>query len=378
VIIPCQRQLFSIPEDIAYLNLCYMSPLLKSVRDAGLAGVDRKSRPWNLAPVDFFTESEDTRGAFARLIGATADDIAFVPSASYGLAVAAANIELAPGARIIALREQFPSNVFVWQRLAEDRGGRFELIERPADHDWTAAVLAALDTEVAVVALPQCHWTDGGLLDLVAIGRACRAVGAQLVLDVTQSAGALPLPLAEVDPDYLIAASYKWLLGPYSSGFLYVAPRHQAGRPLEENWIARRGSEGFSRLIDYQSAYQPGARRFDVGERANFALMPMVAAALRQIETWGIADIAESLGALTDRIASLAADLGFEAAPKRLRGPHMLGLRKPGLDPDAVAASMQARQVYVSIRGDSIRVSPHLHVSEADIERFEAALRDCA
>ena len=84
-----------------------------------------------------------------------------------------------------------------------------------------------------------------------------------------------------MQPDFLVAATYKWLLGPYSLGFLYVAPTYRDGRPLEFNWIGRTGSEDFASLVDYHDAYQPGARRFDVGERSNIALMPMAVAALR-------------------------------------------------------------------------------------------------
>ena len=198
-----------------------------------------------------------------------------MPAASYGLAVAAANLRCAPGARILLLAEQFPSNVYTWRELAKQRGGEVLTIARPPDDDWTGAVLAALDERVAIAALPHCHWTDGGLLDLVAIGRRCREVGSALVLDVTQSLGALPLDLAAVAPDFLVCPGYKWLLGPYSQGYLYVAPQHRDGRPLEHNWIAREGSEDFARLIDYRERYQPGARRFDVGERSNFALLPV-------------------------------------------------------------------------------------------------------
>ena len=137
------------------------------------------------------------------------------------------------------------------------------------------------------------------MIDVEAIGRRCRSVGAALVLDTTQSTGALPLDLAAVDPDYLVATSYKWLLGPYSLGFLYVAPRHQQGRPLEEAWIVRRNAHDFRSLSDYEEGFAAGARRFDMGERANFALLPVAGAAIGQLLDWGVANIAETLGAMT-------------------------------------------------------------------------------
>ena len=272
--IPSQRHLFDLPDDVAYLNCAYMSPLLKHAVAAATEGIARKAQPWRIGADDFFTDSERARGLFARLLGATAEDIAVVPAASYGIAVAAANLPFAEGRRILMLAEQFPSNVYAWSDLARRERGEVVTVPRPADGDWSAAILARLDERVAITALPHCHWTDGGLIDLVSVAARCREVGSALVIDATQSLGALPFDLAAIRPDFLACAGYKWLLGPYSVSYLYVAPRWQDGQPLEHNWIARTGSENFAGLVDYQAGYQPGARRFDVGERANFGLMP--------------------------------------------------------------------------------------------------------
>jgi len=123
------------------------------------------------------------------------------------------------------------------------------------------------------------HWTDGTRFDLVAIGRAARRVGAAFVVDGTQSVGALPFDVREIQPDALVCAGYKWLLGPYAMGAAYFGPRYDAGDPIEENWITRRGSDDFQRLVAYQDEYAPGAIRYDVGERSNFILLPMFIAA---------------------------------------------------------------------------------------------------
>jgi len=374
-LIPCQRPLFEIPDDVAYLNCGYMSPLLRSVRAAGEAGVARKSSPWRLLPADFFTGSERARALFAGLIGARADDVAIVPAASYGVAVAAANLPVRPGGRILVLAEQFPSNVYSWRELAAERGAELVAVSRPPDGDWTPALLAEIDERTALAALPRCHWTDGSLVDLAAVGRRLREVGAALAVDATQSLGALPLDVREVDPDFLVAAAYKWLLGPYGMGFLYVAPRRQGGRPLEHNWIAREGSEDFARLVDYGEGFQPGARRFDVGERSSFALVPMAIAALEQIAAWTVPAIRDTLGAVTARIVEGAASLGLTAAPSRLRAPHYLGLRFPRGLPADLPGELAAAKVFVSVRGDALRVTPHLYNTEADVERLLAVLR---
>ncbi|WP_240432558.1 aminotransferase class V-fold PLP-dependent enzyme [Rubrobacter indicoceani] len=364
------RRLFEVPDDIAYLNCSYMSPQLRPVREAGERALAQCSRPWEIPPAAFFEEVEKSRDLFARLVGGEADGVALIPSVSYGIAVAAANVPVEKGSSIVVLEGQFPSNVYPWRELAGERGAKLVTVPRPPDHDWTGAVLAALDTGVAVVAVPNCHWTDGSLLDLVAIGERAREVGAAFVVDAIQSLGAHPFDVTGARPDFLVAAAYKWLLGPYGVGFMHVRGDHRNGRPIEHNWINRAGSEKFSDLSEYTSDFQPGARRYDVGERSNFILLPMATEALRHILDWGVENISETAGKLTDLIEEEAGKRGIETVPKERRCRHVIGL---GLGPDApedLAARLAAEGVFVSVRGGSIRVSPHIYNDERDVARL--------
>jgi selenocysteine lyase/cysteine desulfurase len=369
-----QRGLFEMPEEVAYLNCAYMSPQLRSVREIGERAVARKSRPWEITPNDFFEDAEKSRVLFARLIGGEADGVALIPSVSYGMAVAAANVKVEPGENILLLEEQFPSNVYPWRELAKHSGAQLVTVPRPADHDWTSVVLEYVDENAAVVAVPNCHWTDGALVDLARVGERARQAGAALVVDAIQSLGAHPFDLAEVRPDFLVASAYKWLLGPYGVGFMYVGEEYREGAPIEHNWINRRGSEDFSGLIDYQDAFQPGARRYDVGERSNFVLLPMANEALRQILDWGVKNVSETIGELTDLIEEEAGKRGIEAVPAKRRGRHMIGLRLGSQAPEDLAARLAAKRVFVSVRGESVRVSPHLYNTKESVDRLFAAL----
>ena len=369
-----QRGQFEIPGEISYLNCAYMSPQLRSAREAGERAVGRKSRPWEITPPDFFEDAEESRALFARLVGGDPDGVALVPSVSYGIAVAAANVPVREGQRILILEDQFPSNVYAWRELAKRSGAKLVTVPRPTDHDWTSAVLEQLDENTAVAALPNCHWTDGSLLDLARVGERAREVGAALVVDAIQSLGAHPFDVREVRPDFLVASAYKWLLGPYGVGFLYAGEGWREGEPIEHNWINRRGSEDFSGLVSYEDAFQPGARRYDVGERANFALLPIANEALRRILDWGVENVSETIGGLTDLIEEEARERGIEAVPKESRARHMIGLKLGSAAPGNLAARLAAQGVYVSVRGESVRVSPHLYNTERDVERLFAAL----
>jgi selenocysteine lyase/cysteine desulfurase len=376
--LPCQRHLFDIPEDVAYLNCAYMSPLMKAAREAGTAGLARKEHPWELTPEEFFNGAEGFRRRAARILSCSADCIAITSSAGYGIQTASQNLTAGKGQSILVLAEQFPSNYYPWQRIEKQTGAALKVVPWPSNDDWTAAVLEALTSEVAIAALPHVHWTSGGRLDLVRIGEACRKIGAALVLDLTQSLGAFPFHVKDVQPDFAVAANYKWLLGPYSVGLLYVAPRWHNGQPLEEGWIQRANSRDFSSLILYSDEYDAGARRFDMGERSNFALLPAAERAMQQISEWGIAEISESCGAMNRRLAEEAGELGFSSPREALRGPHYLCLRREKPIPKELIQELAREKVFVSVRGSSIRVAPHLYNSEQDCERLIGCLRRIA
>ncbi|HET9640937.1 MAG TPA: aminotransferase class V-fold PLP-dependent enzyme [Allosphingosinicella sp.] len=371
-LIPCQRDLFDIGEGTAFFDCAKMSPLSRAAIAAGRRGLERKAHPWEIKAEHFFDESEEVRGLFARLIGTSADDVAIVPSVSYAMATVMANVPVAAGQKIVTLADDFPSGILAARALARRAEARVVTVARPEEGSWTAAILEAIDGATALVVAPHTHWVCGTLIDVEAVGRRCRSVGAALVLDTTQSTGALSLDLAAVDPDYLIATSYKWLMGPYSLGFLYVAPRHQQGRPLEEAWIVRRNAHDFRSLSDYEEGFAAGARRFDMGERANFALLPVAGAAIGQLLDWGVANIAETLGAMTAALESRLGERGVSG--QEGRAPHFLSVRFPGGMPERIEERLAAADVHVSLRGERMRITPHLYNDDADSERLFSAL----
>lgn len=369
-----ERAKFDVPPGIAYFNTAYNSPLLNASRDAHLAAAAAKSRPWERTPDNFFDDADRLRTLAAGLFGGDADGWAIVPAASYGVATAARAIEprLKASDVILIAAGEFPSNVLAWRRIAATTGARIETVPTPEDGDWTRAILARLDTRVRVAALAHCHWMSGAITDLETVTAACRANGTATVLDVTQSLGAMPLDVGTVKPDFLVAAGYKWLLCPYGVGLFYVAPQWRDSRPLEESWLARSDARDFTSLADYSDAYLPGARRFDVGETC-IASLPGAIAALEQLATWGVPEIAASLAAINATLRERLAAHGFGFLPEANSSPHLLGAKLPAGYAGDFLGEMRARNVFLSRRGDSLRIAPHLHVTGADIDQLFAA-----
>ncbi len=377
----CQKELFSLPNDVHYLNCAYMSPLTKAVEAAGVAGIQGKRVPTTIKPAHFFDTARETKAIFADLVNAPPASISIVGSASYGIATVAKNIPLSPHQTIVIAGEQFPSNVYAWMRRAEETGAKIKTVEPPADSEnrgarWNEAILEAITPETAVVAMAHVHWADGTLFDLVAIGARAREVGAAFIIDGTQSVGALPFDVAEIQPDALICAGYKWLLGPYSIGLAYFGPRFMDGVPLEENWINRENSENFGGLVSYTPNYQPGATRYDVGEKSNFILLPMLHQALLHLQEWGIPSIQTYCADLTKSFCEEIKTLGFAVESPRWRAHHLFGIRvREDLSMERLMSAINRANISVSTRGTAIRISPNVYNDAEDVNALLQVLK---
>ena len=368
-----QRHLFDIPDGVTYLNCAAQSPSLRASDEAGRTGLARKLHPWDPERANLYGEIAEARRLFGGLIGASAETIALMTSTSYGAAIGAANLGIQSGQRIVVLQNQFPSNYYAWANVAERDGGTVTVVARPHDGDWTRAVLDQIDADTGLVALPNCHWMDGGVIDLGPVADRVHKVGAGFFIDATQSVGVKPFDVARLDPDFVACSAYKWLLSPDGVGFLYVAPRHLDGRPIENNHASRIADTSMELASGYGDRYLADAARFDQGAADSMVHMPMTVAALRQISSWGVAEIEAALAPLVDRIAAAAAERGWRVPPEPHRARHMIGLGV-GDPPDGLIGRLKAEGVYVSLRGGAIRVSPYLFNDETDVDRLFEAL----
>ncbi len=365
----CQRDAFELPEDICWLNSAYMSPLLHSVSHAGYEGVRQRGQPWRLTADDFFNPAEEVRKLFSGLINADNDGIALVPSVSYGVGIAARNVPVQRSQNIVVVEEQFPSNIYPWRELASEQSATVRTVSLPQGN-WTDAIVDHIDDKTAVVAIPHVHWTTGAQFDLGRIGERARQVGSALLVDATQSLGTLPLDVATVQPDFLVAAAYKCMLGPYGLSYLYVAPRWREGKPLEEGWLNRANAADFSHLTDYCDEYMPGARRYDFGQRSSTILLSMAIASLTQIADWRIERIEQYTRPLIEHIVARADELGLWHPPIHSCSPCMVGIGLPGTSPSDLGKQLAKNGVYVSVRKNNARVAPHVYNSIADVDRF--------
>ena len=196
----CQKELFEVPDGVTYLNAAYMGPLLKTSAAIGEKAMRKKLTPWALPISDFFDPPNRFYQLAADLIDARPSDVAIIPSVSYGTAIAAKNIKVNAGQNIVVMADQFPSNVYCWRTLAEEKGANIVTVPWPENGDWTTAILDSIDEDTALVATANAHWTNGSYIDLVTVGKKVSSVNAALVLDLTQSLGVTPFSVKDVHP----------------------------------------------------------------------------------------------------------------------------------------------------------------------------------
>lgn len=378
--LPNQRHKFRLPEDVSYLNIAYMSPLLRVVEQVGQEALSKKALPYEIGLDDFFQPVELLKKRFSQIVDIEDPrSVAIIPSVSYGMATVANNIPYRKGGEIVVVEEQFPSNIYIWQKMAARHGLTIRTIPAPRaipqkGKIWNAQLLDAISERTIVVAIPNVHWADGTFFDLAAVREKTNQFGAYLIIDGTQSIGALPFSVSQIQPDAVIAAGYKWLLGPYALGLAYFGERFEGGDPIEENWINRLGSENFSGLVNYQPQYQPKATRYSMGEWSNFIHVPMLSKALEQILEWGVENIQDYCRRIAAPYIGPFRELGCELADDEERCHHLFSIRLPH-PVEGLKEKLEAERIYISIRGDFIRVAPHVFNTENDFGRFYDCLR---
>ena len=370
-----QKDIFKIPDDVTYLNTASFSPAFTAIEEAGIKAVLEKNRPDLYSMDDFFQPINELRSLFAKLIdAANPDRVVNIPSVSYGLANVANNIKLKPTDVVLIIEEKFPSNYYIWKKLCDEYNAKLKIVKEPDSTTnkgqlWNEMILDAINQNTAVVAMGHVHWSNGILFNLKAIRQKTKEVNSLLIIDGSQSIGALPFSVKEIDPDALIVAGYKWLFGPYGGAIGYYGSYFDEGNPIEENWINRFNSHKFSALTSYESAYKPLAQRYGVGESSSLIYVKMRVVALQQILKWQPKKIQEYCKGLSLNSSKKLRELGCIIAEDDRRSHHMFGVEfSEHLELNALKVQLEKHKVYVSFRGKYMRVSCHLFNTDSDFE----------
>ncbi|QCK15393.1 aminotransferase class V-fold PLP-dependent enzyme [Mangrovivirga cuniculi] len=376
----CQKEKFSLSPETIYLNCAYMSPLLTSSQQAGIQGIKSKGDPTKINPDDFFTIKEQIKSLYSKLVNCKSEQIALIPSTSYGYASVFRNLEGNKNDEILMVADEFPSSYYTIDNWCKNNGANLKEIPKPSSESeitWSKKLINSITDKTSIIAIPTVHWIDGTAFNLKEIGKVCHEKGIKLIVDGTQSVGAVPLDIAECNLYALIVASYKWLFGPYSIGLLYVDESLNQGEPIEYSWMNRSNAADFSSLTNYTDEYDEGASRFNVGEFSNFILLPMLRDALEQLNMWTVEGVNKYCEELSKDLIQFCESSGLKINNARERENHLIGidLSESNVSATQLADELKKENISVSVRKTLIRISINVYNTPEDISKFISVVK---
>ena len=365
-------------EDATYLNAAGQGPLPKVSIRAAQQALEWKKFPHHISDNSYFELPNRVRAGLAKLIGGRAEEIALTAGASSGLAAVANGMEWKPDDEVLLGQGDFPAHFTTFLPLARTGKLRVKIVKPRGRFLAAADFVEQIGSRTRLVSASLVRFDDGVRLDAARVAAACRQAGALLLLDAAQCVGAMPLDVAALGADFLTASGYKWLLGPYGTGFFWSRADHIARMPERPfYWMAAEGAEKFDALTHSEFRLGPGARRWDAPETANFFNLAALDASLDFLMRVGVETVWQHchqlIAGMIERLPLDRCVLASPADPAE-RGPYAcVAARKREATPE-LYERLRQDGIIVSLREGALRISPHLYNSERDIDRLLTVL----
>lgn len=383
MILSSQKEKFDLPENVSYMNCANISPLMKHLANLAKTAINQRIRPYKITKDDWFKPVEALKKNFAKLISCNNHNrIALIPSVSYGVATVAKNIKLKPYEEVLVVGEQYPSNFYSWKNITEAYNANLKVVTRPKissgiGRHWNEKIMNSISEKTRIVALGNVHWTDGTIFELEKISKKAKENNALIIIDGSQSIGALPFNIERINPDALLCVGYKWLLGPFGLGLSYFGKYFDNGSPLEENWINRKDSDNFQNLVKYNPVYRPFAGRYNVGESSHFHLVPILNGAIEQLLEWGVPNIQNYCKQISKEHLTELRYMGCQIEDTRYRSNHLFGIRfNKKIKLSLLQKRFIEKNIYVSLRGTAIRISVNVYNKTEDFEKLISCIEE--
>ena len=363
-------------EGMTYLNLAGQSPVpkvaIKSIENA----VERMKFPQRIPDTEYFDGPNRVRAAIAKLIGGKPEEVALTSGASAGTAAVAHGFEWEPGDEVITASGEFPLQYATWKPMEEREGITVKVVQARGAFHSEDDFIAALTPRTRLVSVSHVRFDNGSMLNAARLAAACHRQGTLLLLDVSQSCGAVPMDVTQFGADFLVCAGYKWLLGPFGTGFFWCKHEQISKmRPGPFYWMAAEGVNNFAALATAPPRPAPAARRWDAAETANFYNLAALEAGLELVLRARPETVAEHNHRLIEQLFSrLPVDRCVVASPREpeRRGPYGCFEARSPEKTKALYEKLRRENVITSLREGKIRVSPYLYNTEQDIDRLVA------
>ena len=368
------------PGDATYLNFAAHAAIPRIALEAVQKSINAKVQPQLVDDVSFFHTAASLRQSLATLITASADEIALTTGAGAGLSAIALGLRWAEGDEVIIARGEFPAHYASWKPMEKREGIKLVVVD-PSEQFVTAEdLIKRLTSRTRVVSVSHVRFDDGSMLDVQLLAAACRRNGTLLLLDVSQSCGAIPINAASLGADFIVCAGYKYLLSPWGTGFLWVQrSHHDSLLPGPYNWL-NQDVQTFARLNYVDPEPAPIMSRWDAAEASslfNFNLTVMEAS-LRFVLDAGVDLIwKHNQGLIQYLFARLPPDCRaaspLDASRRGVFGCIHAGSRGAT---EELYQDLRNSRFVVALREGRIRIAPHLLNNEQDMDRLVAAIQE--
>lgn len=372
------RDDFDLDAGPVWLNSSHQCALPRVAAAAAAEAVGWKSHPWELTTARFNSVPGELRKAIGRLAGAPADEVILANGASYGLHLLANGLPLGSGDEVVVMRGDFPSNVLPWLML-EARGVTVHVVKPRGVVLAPDEIAAVLTPRTRVVCLSWVHSFSGHALDIDAIGRLCRDAGAWLIVNTTQALGARQLALGAAPVDAVVNSGWKWMCGPYATGFAWMRPALVGAlRRTQAYWLSTQTADDLAGDAEVVVPATITHRQLDIFGTANFFNFAPYLASVNYLLEQGAEVVERRIQALVERTVT-GLDAGQYQLVSPASGPARSSLvvfrhREAGRTAGVHQRLLDAGIVTAMRRGN-IRISPHIYNLDAEIDRALEVLR---
>jgi cysteine desulfurase / selenocysteine lyase len=365
-------------EAVTYLNLAGNSPIPKDAIKRLQEAIEWKKFPQRIPDAAFFEVPNRVRASLAQLIGGKPEEVALTTGASTGMSAVAYGMKWQAGDEVITASGEFPLQYATWKPMEEREGIKVTVVKPSGAFHTADDFIAALTPRTRLVSISHVRFENGALVDASKLAAACHAQGALLLLDVSQSCGAVEMDVTQMGADFLVCAGYKWLVGPFGTGFFWARHQHIANlRPGPFYWMAAEGVNNFADLATAPPQPANAAKRWDAAETANYYDLAALEGGVRLVLRAGVRTVAEHNHKLIELLfARLPKDRCVAASPleRARRGPYGCFQARSPEKTAELYEKLRAENVITSLREGKIRVSPYLYNSERDIDRLVSVI----
>ena len=370
------REQFPVLKDWVYLNTATFGPVPLCAAEAAAAHLRKRDETASLDFLDWYTQADVVRAAAAKLIGAGAEDIAFIPNAGAALAWLIGGIDWKSGDEIVTLTHEFPNNLY-YPKVLGRAGVSLTELELPDGRFSLDRFVEALTPRTRLVLMSTVNYSTGLRPPIEAIGLELRTRDILFYVDGTQSVGALPIDVQAAEIDFLVVHAYKWMLSPTGTGFAYVAPRVREWlKPSLYSWRSHKNWRDVDRLHHGVPELPPGAIKYEGGIQ-NFSGIFAMGAVLDLIHSIGPAAIERRVQQLAEKTREVLRSRGGRLASDQ--HPHydspIVTAQFPGVDVSELAVGLRDKHIAVAARQGNLRVSPHIFNNDEDLVRLGEVLK---